>query len=241
MNDNVVNRISDMDWSNGNANMIATACIQGDIRIFDIRTSRSAVQSVCVGGSCNSVSWCPCRPNFLAASNKDSVFVWDTRLLTKALLHDGPTEGSAQPFGVLSTDSFSISCGGLQHMAWTSSETACLVTVSTEGVINWWDGITGALEASCDIPPMGPDSLVLPSPLGKGLVSTQREEPLGVDQNSSPMTVPNAMEGGSGTECFHKLRSLSHMLDRIDHSQFQPTSLWINGYPRCRQVSVRCQ
>lgn len=232
-------RIADMDWSTGNANIIATACGQGDIRIYDIRSPASSVLSVSIAGSCGNVSWCPCKPNLLAANDQDHAFVWDTRMvpiqsssgaLESASLGGGATETGTKEVCNMAPD------GGVQHMAWAYSETACLVTVSPGGVVTWWDGLTGNTETSCTFPALNADSLVLPSPIGKGLLTTHNEDPA----NPTLMTSTSALAGSPVSalsplelsEPHQKLRSLSSTLNRMDHAKFHLTSVWINGYPK---------
>jgi WD40 repeat protein len=228
-----------MDWSIGNSNIIATACVQGDVKIFDIRAPQTAAQSMTVAGACNTVAWCPCRPNYFASSCKDTAFVWDTRMLSIAMNKDFVNTGD---FAIQSGHGTVEACNvsppeGVQHMVWASSESPCLVTVSTSGVVSWWNGTTGVSETSCECPPMGADSMVLPSPVGKGLVSTQREDPKLISQPlgssaSFPHMASMDLPLGGGAEPYQKLRFLSSTLERLDRSEFQPTSVWINGYPK---------
>jgi hypothetical protein len=134
----VLCRITDMEWSPNNHNLISTSCDQGDVSIFDIRTATTRLQSLSMGGSCSSISWCSTDPNLIAACNQNGFNVWDTRMLTPLTNHRS---------SVLWSDRTSSSSSQLSNVAyqvtWAHSNTPCLITASTSSHLTWWDGLTG--------------------------------------------------------------------------------------------------
>jgi hypothetical protein len=211
-----------MEWSPNNFNMMATACDQGEVRLFDIRTYTTPLQSLSMGGVCSSISWCASHPNLLAACNRDGFSVWDTRMVASF------STGS-QPSRVLWADRQTQQSGNVAYqVTWANSETPCLISASSSSRLTWWDGQTGAKlgdggeksdpKDSEDPVKSGNSSLPISCSLlamssGRGILTANR---IAVEQKreavEGPSTIPRSMSSGS-------LMTGHWMLDKISHTE----------------------
>jgi WD40 repeat protein len=246
-----------MEWSPGNPNMMATSCDHGDIRIFDIRTPSLTVQSYDIGGVCTNVSWCPSEPNLLAACNKDSFHVWDTRRLSTSSI---PRDSGASD--ALLSQPYPAS-GGHMQIAWTHHDTPCLVSCNRDGLA-WWNVQTGLKEGEKILQPASDEnSFLLPTPIGRGVITTHRiTPPTNTNALDESFTVPlshttssssnkasaaphssmckdkereRAMlvdEEGSSRGVEAKVSAMVSALERIETGGAPATSIMINGFPR---------
>jgi hypothetical protein len=251
-----------MEWSPNNSNMIATSCDQGEVSIFDIRSSTAPLQSLSMGGSCSSISWCSTDPNLIAACNQNGFNVWDTRMLTPSTNHRSSVLWSdrSSPSSQLSNIAYQVT--------WTHSETPCLITASTSSHLTWWDGLTGTklgdggekVDPKDSSQPMTSTAANLSSPIsctllampsGRGILTANR---VAIEQNreaiEGPSTIPRSMSSESllshlildkdsemetkGEDVTPKIRSLVNVMDEIDNPGLLSTPIWINSFPRSR-------
>lgn len=239
--------------------MIATVCDQGDVRIFDIRTSSTSLQNLSMGGSCSSVSWCPSDPNLIAACNRNGFNVWDTRMLNSSNQDHPSVLWSHQTMKTTSRSPTFVN-----QITWAHSGSPCLITASTSSHLTWWDGLTGTRlgdggekvdqKDSSPSQPLPLDSplpiscTLLSMPSGRGILTANR---VAAEQNREPVDGPKTIPRPPSPE-FHshvivdnddeaithhrdvtpKIQTLVDVMDEIDNPDLLSTPIWINSFPR---------
>lgn len=165
--------LTDMQWSSGNSNLLATGSdCGGDVCIWDIRTPSWPVQQMHQpsGSVCSNLDWCPSSSNLLASSNNHTVFVWDIRMSFQS--SDGGTGGAVfaiEPHGQ-----------GVEQCVWSNGDEGepSLIIGTTSGTVEWWnihtskDGFTGnsRRDRSLKISNIDSMSMFLPTPTGKSVL-----------------------------------------------------------------------
>jgi WD40 repeat protein len=251
-----------LEWSPNNNNMIATVCDQGDVRIFDLRTSSASLQNLSIGGSCSSVSWCSSDPNLIAACNHDGFNVWDTRMLVPST-----NDQSSILWSHKTSRNTPRSSTFVNQVTWAHSETPCLITASTSSHLTWWDGLTGTklgdggkkVDSKDTSPtqttPLPADPLpisctLLSMPSGRGILTANR---VAAEQHREPVdgpaTIPRPLssefpshflldkdsENKPDTHVEYvtsKIQTLVDVTDEIDNPDLLSTPIWINSFPR---------
>jgi hypothetical protein len=180
--------LTDMQWSSGNSNLLATGSdCGGDVCIWDIRTPSWPVQQMHqpIGSVCSNLDWCPSSSNLLASSNNHKVFVWDIRMSSQS--SDGGTGGavfSIEPHGQ-----------GVGQCVWSNGDEGepSLIIGTTSGTVEWWniqtskDGFTGnsRRDRSLKLSNIDSTSMFLPTPTGKSVLVHKQIS----DDNSSSVSI----------------------------------------------------
>lgn len=159
-------------WSPHSADLLATACGDGHLRLFDLRSStmtsaapgvgasQAPVATVPVGGEVLSLDWNKYRPMTLATGSTDrAVKVWDLRALVAA---SASSPGQPAAGGAMGPANTAIMMGheyAVRKVAWSPHRPNVLASASYDMSARVWDVDAGEKMAAGPLVGAGPRSL----------------------------------------------------------------------------------
>eukprot|EP01041_Mallomonas_annulata_P011025 gene11025-23033_t len=188
--------ISNFDWSTGNQNIMCTACDHGDVRIWDIRTPNTPIQSMNIGSTSNDLSWCPSDSNLFAISRQNTILTYDIRKI-------GTTSQISSELSNFKSDSVKIDEKIQFH--WlndfsSSFSTSCPIFVAktNKRKFVWWNIGTNSKEGELELETnyTEEDTIVgfLPTPTGRGIFTYTTAPSDSSNNNTNINTNNNTMD-----------------------------------------------